>query len=67
MNLHFFKTELAARVGAFATGAGTGIAFLDQLDVYVRFAAAVVALFVGIATLSYYVLANIEKWRNLRK
>jgi hypothetical protein len=49
------------------TGVSTGIAFVESLEPYVKFGAAVVALVVGLATLTYYCLAIVEKWRNLRK
>lgn len=64
--LHFIKTEVAARAGAITTGATTGIAFVDSLDPVVKFAAGVVALLVGLATLTYYCLAILEKWRGLK-
>lgn len=65
-HMSFIKTELAARAGAVTTGASTGIAFVESLEPYVKFAAAVIAVFVGFATLTYYCLAIAEKWRNLR-
>jgi hypothetical protein len=65
--LDFIKTELAAKAGVATTGVSTGIAFVESLEPYVKFGAAVVALVVGLATLTYYCLAIVEKWRNLRK
>lgn len=65
--LHFIRTEVAARAGAITTGATTGIAFLDRLDPMVKFAAGVIALLVGLATLTYYCLAIAEKWRGLKR
>lgn len=65
--MHFIRTEIAARAGVVTTGATTGIAFVESLEPVVKFAAAVVALFVGLATLVYYGLAIREKvraWRN---
>lgn len=67
MSISLIKTELAARAGVVTTGASTGLAFVESFDPYVKFAAGVVALLVGLATLSYYALAAYEKWRNLRK
>lgn len=67
MTLFSFKTEVAARTGVGITGASTGVAFIEVLDPYIKFAAGVVALLVGLATLTYYGLAIAEKWRNLRK
>ncbi len=64
--LHFIRTELAARFGVVGTGASTGLAFVETLDPYVKFAAGIVALLVGAATFVYYGLAIAEKWRNLR-
>lgn len=64
--LHFIRTEVAARAGAITTGATTGIAFVDNLDPLVKFAAGVIALLVGLATLTYYCLAIAEKWRGLK-
>ncbi len=61
------KSELAARAGVVVTGTSTGAAFIAQALPYVQFFAAVVAAMVGCATLVYYVLAGIEKWRALRK
>lgn len=67
MSIASIKTEIAARAGVVTTGASTGLAFVYSVDRYVKFAAGVVALLVGIATLTYYTLAAYEKWRNLRK
>lgn len=60
------RSEIAARAGVGVTGAGVGTSFIAQALPYVQFTAAIIALLVGCATLAYYVLAGVEKWRNLR-
>jgi hypothetical protein len=64
MSLHH---EVAAKVGVATTGAATATTFVATAMPYIQFFAAVIAALVGCATLVYYVLAGIEKWRNLRK
>ena len=66
-HMSFIKTELAARAGVVTTGVSTGAAFVNSLETYLRIVAAGVAVLVGLATLTYYVLASVEKWRNLRR
>jgi hypothetical protein len=66
-HVSFIKTELAARMGAVTTGVSTGAAFVESLEAYLRLVAAGIAVCVGLATLTYYVLASVEKWRNLRR
>lgn len=65
--LHFIRTEVAARAGVAITGTSTWVAFMDSLEPVVKFGASLVALAVGLATLIYYSLAIVEKWRALRR
>lgn len=65
--VHFIRTELAARAGAVTTVGSTGIAFVDTLDPYLKFVAGVVAVFVGVATLTYYSLGVVKLWRELKR
>lgn len=65
--LHFIRTEVAARAGALITGGSTGLAFVDGISPYLKFAALVISVLLGGATLTYYCLAIAEKWRILRK
>lgn len=60
------KNEVGV-AGIAVTGVSTGTTFVAQAMPYVQFFAACVAAAVGCATLVYYTLAGIEKWRNLRK
>jgi hypothetical protein len=60
-------SEQFAKAGVAVTGSATGIAWMSQAEMYVKFVAAVIAALVGAATLVYYVLAGIEKFRALRK
>jgi hypothetical protein len=66
-HMSFIRTEAAARLGAVTTGVSTGAAFVESLEAYLRVVAAGIAVCVGLATLTYYVLASIEKWRSLRR
>lgn len=58
---------LAAKTGVAVTGTATFTAFVATALPYVQLLAAVIGVMVGCATLVYYVLAGIEKWRALRK
>lgn len=59
--------EQLAKVGVAVTGSSTGITFWAAALPVVQFIAAVVAVLVGVVTGTYYVLAAVEKYRNLRK
>jgi hypothetical protein len=58
--------EQMARAGVAVTGGATGVTFVSVLPI-VQVIAAIIACIVGLATGTYYVLAVIEKWRNIRK
>jgi hypothetical protein len=59
--------ELTAAAGGATTITSAAVSFMDGLDPYLAFGAKAIAVMVGIATFTYYVLSIIEKLRNLRK
>ena len=59
------RNEVAARVGAVATGSTAVIPWIDTLSVWLKLGALVVSFFVGLATFAYYVPLAIEKWRHV--
>ncbi len=60
-------SQVKAAAGGATTIASAGVSFMQGLDPYLAFGAKCMAVAVGVATFSYYVLAIVEKWRNLRK
>ncbi len=60
-------SQVKAAAGGATTIASAAVGFLHGLDPYLALGAKVMAVAVGIATFTYYVLAIIEKWRALKK
>lgn len=60
-------SQIKAGAGGATTLASAGVGFMQGLDPYLAFGAKVIAVAVGAATFTYYVLAVIEKIRALRK
>lgn len=61
------STQVKTAAGSATTIASAGVSFMDGIDPYLAFGAKVIAVAVGCATFAFYVLAIIEKIRNLRK
>ncbi len=64
--LGFSKPDILAATGTATTGASVGVSFFAQAMPFIQFGAAVIGAMVGIATLTYYILAIVEKVRILR-
>jgi hypothetical protein len=65
LQLGLIKNEVAARVGAIATGTTTVVPWIDQLSVWLKIGSTFIGVCVGLATFAYYVPLAIEKWRQV--
>lgn len=61
------QTQIKAGAGGATTIASAGVSFMQGLDPYLAFGAKLMAVLVGAATLTYYVLAIMEKIRARKK
>jgi hypothetical protein len=61
------SSQIKAAAGGATTIASAGVGFMQGLDPWLSFGAKVMAVAVGLATFTYYVLSIMEKIKNLRK
>lgn len=59
-------SQIKAAAGGATTIASAGVSFMQGLDPYLAFGAKVIAVCVGAATFTYYILAIMEKWKAVR-